>query len=116
MSASAHGSGLQALVAGWRAMGTAPPPESHFGEILPWLIALVALVCVGAVVIYVVRRMLGRPGGPPEGFTLQDLRRLHRSGALSDEEFERAKATVIGRATQPVPGEREPQPDDESSR
>ena len=30
---------------------------------------------------------------------MQDLRDLHASGALSDEEFAKAKASVIGRVT-----------------
>src|SRR5450432_1685798 len=29
------------------------------------------------------------------GFTLADLRQLHRSGQMSDEEFERAKAQIV---------------------
>jgi hypothetical protein len=29
------------------------------------------------------------------GFTLSDLRRLHKSGQMSDAEFERAKAKVV---------------------
>lgn len=29
------------------------------------------------------------------GFTLSDLRQLHKSGAMTDEEFERAKAQIV---------------------
>ena len=32
---------------------------------------------------------------PPAGFTLSDLRRLHESGQMNDEEFERAKAKLL---------------------
>jgi hypothetical protein len=35
------------------------------------------------------------PDETEEGFTLSDLRRLHREGSLSDEEFERAHAQII---------------------
>jgi hypothetical protein len=76
----------------------APPSGSLFGQLWPWLAALLLLVCVGGVAIYVSRRSVGRDEtGRSEGFTLQDLRDLHASGSLTDEEFERAKASVIGR-------------------
>ncbi len=71
-----------------------------FGQVWPWLAALLVVVGVGAVVIYLLRRSLARPkSGATEGFTLQELRELRASGALSDEEFERAKVAVIGRMT-----------------
>jgi hypothetical protein len=65
----------------------------------PWLAALLVVVAVGAAVIYVIRRSLGRQDSSRDGFTLHDLRELHASGALSDEEFAKAKASVIGRVT-----------------
>ena len=89
-----------------------------FGQVWPWLAALLLVVAVGAVVIYVLRRSLGRSdSAATEGFTLQELRELRASGALSDEEFERAKAAIIGRLTsaetQPRPAREpdEPGPD-----
>jgi len=54
---------------------------------------------VGALVIYLIRRSMGRRDSGSDGFTMQDLRDLHASGALSDEEFVKAKASVIGRVT-----------------
>ena len=30
-----------------------------------------------------------------EGFTLSDLRELHKRGAMTDEEFERAKSQIV---------------------
>lgn len=68
-----------------------------FARVLPWLAALVALVAVGALVVWAIRRWLDRGAEPPEGFTLHDLRRLRASGQLTEEEFDRAKASVIGR-------------------
>jgi hypothetical protein len=67
-------------------------------EVAPWLLALVAVVFAGALVIYTIRRMMTSkdPAGGG-GFALEDLRALHRDGQLSDEEFERAKAVLIGR-------------------
>lgn len=79
--------------------GTAAPTGNLFGEILPWLVALVAFVCVGAAVIYALRRMLSDRSAPSEGFTLQDLRDMHASGKLSDEEFERARSLLLERAS-----------------
>jgi len=43
-----------------------------------------------------VKRRLQEPDPPASaGFTLSDLRQLHKSGQMSDEEFERAKAKVV---------------------
>jgi len=53
---------------------------------------------VGAIVIAVARRMLHRGASSADaGFTLHDLRRMRDAGELSDEEFERARAALIGR-------------------
>jgi hypothetical protein len=46
------------------------------------------------------RRMKAEDDTPvtPSGFTLSDLRQMHRSGQLSDEEFARAKEKVVAAA------------------
>jgi len=72
------------------------------GEILPWLILLVGVVLAGGVAIYFIRRSLKDSQSHAEAFTLQDLRDMHAAGELSDEEFERAKAQMIGRLRTPV--------------
>ena len=74
-------------------------PGDLFGQVWPWLAALLLVVGVGALVIYLIRRSMNHRDSDNEGFTLQDLRNLHASGALSDEEFAKAKASVIGRVT-----------------
>jgi len=74
-------------------------PGDLFGQVWPWLAALLLVVGVGALVIYLIRRSMGRQDSGSDGFTMQDLRDLHASGALSDEEFAKAKASVIGRVT-----------------
>jgi hypothetical protein len=83
------------------AMIASPDPGSAlFRELLPWLIALLVLAVIGGIIIMVVRRWVRSPDGTPEeGFTLHDLRQLHAAGRLSDEEFQRAKATLIERVT-----------------
>ncbi|HEY7091069.1 MAG TPA: SHOCT domain-containing protein [Tepidisphaeraceae bacterium] len=64
--------------------------------IFVWLTVLIVLVVVLAAVIYFVRKRLS----PNEdfrgvGFTLADLRQMHKSGQMSDEEFEKAKAQLL---------------------
>lgn len=93
MTIGAHCGGLASLAAA----AAAPQSGSRFGGVLPWIGVLLLLVCAGAVAIHLARRM-ARKDAPPEGFTLEDLRRLHGSGQLSDEEFEKARAAVIERA------------------
>ena len=93
------------MIVDWILAGGGPRPGDLFTKILPVLVGLVVVVGVGAVVIYVIRRALGRgPTPPAEGFTLQQLRELHAAGSLTDEQFERAKAAVIGRVSE-GPGE-----------
>ena len=60
---------------------------------------LVGLIVVGWVTVWQVRRRLTKPDETSgAGFTLSDLRQLHKSGQMSDEEFERAKARVVDAA------------------
>lgn len=70
--------------------------SSLFRNILPWLIALAAIVLVGTVIVYYLRKSLhdDRPG-EAHGFSLNDLRRLHASGKLSAKEFEKARTAMI---------------------
>lgn len=65
----------------------------------------IAVVLAGTVLLVVLlawarRRLLPRDENDarPGGFTLSDLRRLHRDGKMSDEEFERAKAQLVALA------------------
>jgi len=70
--------------------------ESYGGALL-WSVVIVGL-CVGMffLVSFVRKRMRENvEEGPVTGFTLADLRDLHRGGKMSDEEFERAKATLV---------------------
>jgi hypothetical protein len=68
-------------------------------SILTWSLILVAFIVAGWVTVWQVRRRLtGSDETAGTGFTLSDLRRLHKSGQMSDEEFERAKAQVVDAA------------------
>ncbi len=68
-------------------------------DILFWLAVIVVASVVTIVVGLAVRRkMIGTDhSGEPEAFTISDLRRMHRQGHLTDEEFERGKAGLIAR-------------------
>ena len=63
-----------------------------------WVVVLLVVVVLGGVLIIMVRKRahgddLDRPA---LGLSLADLREMKAEGRLSDEEFERAKAMVIG--------------------
>ena len=54
------------------------------------------LVIAGWITVWQVRRRLTQPDeSSGAGFTLSDLRRLHREGQMTDAEFEQAKAKVL---------------------
>ena len=69
---------------------------------IAWSLALFGGVVVLFVVVSLLKRWF-RADEPetvqPPGFTLDDLRELHRQGKLSTEEFERAKGRMLA-ATQ----------------
>jgi len=61
-------------------------------------LSLLIIVVAGAyVVMWLRRRYWGADDGaaPSTGFTLADLRDLHRSGQISEEEFNRAKEKIL---------------------
>ena len=69
---------------------------SLFRNVMPWLIVLTAIVLVGAIILHYLRKSLHHDQtGTTQGFTLYDLRQLHASGELSDEEFEKARSAMI---------------------
>jgi hypothetical protein len=61
-----------------------------------WLLVLVGFLVIGFVAVAQVKKWATKPdestGG---GFSLSDLRALHRSGKLSTEEFEKTKALIV---------------------
>ena len=65
-------------------------------SIIQLSLGLLALIFVGWLTVWQVRRRLTRPDETSgAGFTLSDLRQLHKSGQMTDAEFERAKAKVV---------------------
>jgi hypothetical protein len=84
--------------------------DQLLADVLPWLIVLVGVVVAGGMVIYIARRRLSAADDQSgDGFTLHDLRQLHLAGKLSDSEFERAKAAMIGRLKSPIPDRTAPE-------
>jgi hypothetical protein len=94
----------------------APPQhtqETLLADVLPWLILLLGLVIAGGFVIFWVRRSLGASASTSSadtGFTLHELRELLQKGEISNEEFERARAAIIGRFQKKSDREDESQP------
>ena len=71
--------------------------DSSPTDIFIWLLVLLVLVIGLFVAVVVLRKKMS----PDEdfhgaGFTLSDLRQMHKKGQMSDEEFERAKVALLG--------------------
>jgi hypothetical protein len=81
------------------------------GGALLWSFILIAIILVlfGAIVLY--RRWMNADETTSNaGFTLSDLRRLHKEGKMTQAEFESAKAILIGslKATTAKPSDSPP--------
>ena len=74
------------------AQGSAENTSSIFVVMIFLLLAVVALF-VG--VAWARKRMNPNEDFHGEGFTLADLRQMHKEGKLSDEEFERARVKMV---------------------
>lgn len=73
-----------------------------FPRILIAALALIVVVILGFVLVSWVRnRLTSNEGSTAVGFTLSDLRKLHESGQMTDEEYERARAQIIAVAKAP---------------
>jgi hypothetical protein len=70
-----------------------------------WSLVLIALLVGGFFAIAKLRQWLrsedvdsAARSGPGMGFTLSDLRQLHKQGKMTDAEFERLKGMILGNA------------------
>ena len=69
--------------------------QSVYGKLFFWLLVLMAVVVVGCIAAVWVKRRVQEPDTQrPIGFSLADLRELHRTGKISDEEYERARGKM----------------------
>jgi hypothetical protein len=70
--------------------------ENALSSVFVWSLVLVALVIGAFWLVSVLKRRLKASDHEPAsvGFTLSDLREMHRAGQLSDEEFERARTKM----------------------
>jgi len=68
-----------------------------YTPIFVWSLVLIGVIIVLFVAAAWVKRWAGRHAdqGPVAGFSLSELRRLHQSGQLTQEEFERAKEKIV---------------------
>jgi hypothetical protein len=66
-------------------------------DIVIWSLLLIGLIVAGWLTVWHVKRRLQNTDEVlgNAGFTLSDLRQLHKSGQMSDEEFEKAKGRVL---------------------
>jgi hypothetical protein len=69
-------------------------------RVIGWSLVLICLLVVGFFAISRLRQWMrdDEMPAPGIGFTLSDLRQLHKQGQMTDEEFERAKAKIVGGA------------------
>ncbi len=76
---------------------SAARPKTGTTDILIWSMVLMGLLLVGLFVVVRLKKKLTQAElpGASGGFTLSDLRQLHKSGKMSDEEFEKAKARIV---------------------
>jgi uncharacterized membrane protein len=69
-------------------------------RVIAWSLVLICLLMVGFFAISKLRQWMRDDDMPAPGigFTLSDLRQLHKQGQMTDEEFERAKSKIVGGA------------------
>ena len=69
------------------------------GRVIGWSLVLIALIVVAFLVVMRLRQWLQSDDEPvAAGFSISDLKRLHREGKLSTEEFEKARDKMLGAA------------------
>lgn len=83
---------------------------SGLASTLPPLLGLIVLVVVGWIAVVRIRRWMRESAEQAAPFTLEDLRRLHREGKLTDEEFARAREAMLGSIRSKVPEKKAKRP------
>lgn len=80
-------------------------------SVLWWSVVLIALVLAAFVAVaQVKKRLVSSDDHVGAGFTLADLRQLHREGKMSTEEFEKAKLVIVSAAKKAAEREKKADP------
>jgi hypothetical protein len=72
--------------------------EANIAPAIFWSLVILVLLIVGMMAAVRLRRKLKQEdvtAAPVAGFTLSDLRQMHRAGQITDAEFEKAKEKVV---------------------
>jgi hypothetical protein len=73
--------------------------ERDTSSVIVWSVVLVGFLVVMFVGVTYLRKWVTRgESSPIGGFSLAELRQLHKAGQMTDEEFERAKAKIVAAA------------------
>jgi hypothetical protein len=76
-----------------------PLAEASIAAAIFWSMVILGLLVVGMMAAIRLRRKIKQEedvtAAPAAGFTLSDLRQMHRAGHITDAEFERAKEKVV---------------------
>jgi hypothetical protein len=94
------------------------PSASGAASVILWSAVLIGLIVVAFLAYAQFKRWMKDTepsGGGGVGFTLSDLRELHRQGKMTDEEYETARAKMVASAKKmadampnPLAGRRKP--------
>ncbi len=78
-----------------------------------WVIVLLGAIILGGLAVAVIRRMATGATAPPDDrqYLLERLEQLRRQGTLSEEEYRRARDSVLSASGQ-IPAGRKPAQDD----
>jgi len=78
--------------------------DGETGPIFVGSIIVIILAIVGFLGVKWISKWMKNQDDPTvgTGFTLSDLRQLHKSGKMNAEEFEKAKAILLASAAKPV--------------
>ncbi len=66
-----------------------------FGTVIICAVVLGLVVVGAALAMWVRKRIAADDSKAPGGFTLGDVRALHRAGKMTDQEFEKAKTKIL---------------------
>ena len=84
------------MTAGLAQIGLLAQSSEASSSIYIWaIVLLIGVVLLFGAVAWARKRLSPHEDFHGEGFSLSDLRQMHKEGKLSDEEFDRAKAKMV---------------------